>query len=619
MKSARRLRCWLPLTLAIGVYPAAGAPVRPKSGPVEILKASEIRPGMKGTAWTVFSGTEPEAVPVEIIGLWKNAYDQQDVILAKLGGPAERTNVAGGMSGSPVYVDGKLIGAIALRISIFSPDAICGITPIELMLEISEIDASRPPGSNAPDAGKLRAGLAEPADLTARAAGAGSSPKPSGHMPLVTPIETPLAFSGFHEAALREFSPWFEQMGLKAVQGGATAGLYSAKPAPGWQNALAPGEAVSAVLVSGDMSLSAMGTVTYNDGKRVLAFGHPFFNLGPVDMPMGKSEVLMTLASQFQPTKFGNATGIVGAFRQDRHSGIMGVLGQEAATVPVKIRVRSFTDNGGIRKEKDLRFHVFLQQRWTPQLMMITMFNSILGMNDYSDEATYRLSGQVELEGQPNLSISTMLATSEMPIPAPLMLAGYWADKFNRLFMNAVKTPPLRGVNATIDLLPQRRVATIEHAWLASSEVAAGQEVPVTVFLRRYRGERITRDFRVRIPAGWAPGEHRILLSDADTLNRMQSMAGLVNRFIDLPQMVSLLNQERANNKMYVSLVQSRPTLYTDDKTLPSLPASIANVLQTGRAASRPMVASNETATEQMAIPFELVINGSYALRLQVK
>ena len=150
-----------------------------------------------------------------------------------------------------------------------------------------------------------------------------------------------------------------------------------------------------------------------------------------------------------------------------------------------------------------------------------------------------------------------------------MLLAGWWGDKFNRLFRNAVKTPRLKSVNATVDLLPERRIATLENAWVPTTEVQAGTEVPVKVFLRPYRGERIEREFKVKIPAGMPKGEHRILLSDAETLNRMQSMAGMANRFIDLPETVSLLNQERTNNRLYVSLVQSRPTFYEDDKTLP--------------------------------------------------
>jgi hypothetical protein len=593
------MRYHLIVLVAFSTLAAAQAPQRPRAGKPEILKVSEIKPGMQGVAWTVLAGSEPEAVPVEIIGVWKNAWGpKQDVILAKLGGKALRTNVAGGMSGSPVYIDGKLVGAIALRLSVFSPDAVCGITPIELMLEIKDFDQTLPSDARAP-------GQAQPAATSSS--------------PVLTPIETPLSFAGFHESVLREFGPAFQQLGVVPVQGGATAALASSKPGPGAMNALLPGDAISAVLVSGDMSVSSLGSVTYNDGERVLAFGHSFFNLGPVEMPIARSEVLTTLASQFQPNKVANATEVVGALRQDRHSGILGVLGAEARMIPVTVKVRSFADNGALLKEKDLRFSVFVHQKWTPYLMMFTLFNSISGLNDFADEATYRLSGKVEMEGQMNLSLATMLAPSEMPVPAPMLLAGWWGDKFNRLFLNPVKIPRLRRVDAVIDLLPARRVATIENAWTPATEVEAGAEVPVKVFLRPYRGERIEKNIMLKLPAGLAKGEHRILLSDADTLNRMQSAASFANRFMDLKETVSLLNQERSNDKLYVSLVQARPTVYSDDKTMPSLPASVLNVMQSGRAGSRSFVTSPESTAEQMAIPFDLVVSGSQSLRIIVK
>ncbi len=600
----------------------AGTPasVRPRAGKPEIFKVADVKPGMKGVAWSVFTGSEPEQIPVEIIGVWKNAWGpKQDIILAKLGGKAQRTNVAGGMSGSPVYIDGKLAGAIALRLSVFSPDAICGITPIELMLEITEFDQSRPADARTPDRVQPRASLEVPGELLARAVAAGTGSGTPLHSALLTPIETPLSFSGFHPSVLNEFGPLFQQMGVVPVQGGATAALASPKPGPGAADALQPGDALSAVLVSGDMSVTSLGTVTYNDGKRVLGFGHSFFNLGPVEMPIAKSDVLTVLSSQFQPNKFANATEIVGALSQDRHSGILGVLGAEARMIPVSVKVRSFTETNAVRGEKNLRFNVFVHQKWTPYLMMFTLFNSISGLNEFADEATYRLSGKVELEGQPNLSLATMLAPGEIQIPAPMLLAGWWGDKFNRLFLNAVKLPRLKRVDATIDLLPERRIATIENAWTSVTEVQAGADVPVKVFLRPYRGERIERDITVRIPARLPKGDHRILLSDADTLNRMQSAAGAMNRYLDLKETVSLLNQERSNNKLYVSLVESRPTVYSDDKTMPSLPASVLNVMQSGRTGSRTFLTAPESAVEQMAIRFDLVISGAQSLRIVVK
>ena len=601
-------------TFAAATLPgyAGDAPLpRPVAGKVEIMRLGEIKPGMTGTAWTVFQGTEAEPVPVEIVGLLKNAWGPgQDVILAKLGGKAIRTNVAGGMSGSPVYVGGKLVGAVALRLSVFSPDAICGITPIELMLEINDFDHSRPEDARTPD----RVQAAVPGELLGQAVGAG------GASPMMVPIEAPLVFSGFTESTLREFGPMFQQLGIAVAQGGgAGTALHTNQPAAGWEHSLNPGETVAGVLVDGDMGVTGLGTVTYNDGKRVLAFGHSFFNLGPVDMPMSKGEVLMTLSSSYQPNKFANATGIVGSLRQDRHSGIMGVLGARSDMIPVTMKVRSLDAKEAVRGEKDFHFNIFVQQKWTPYLMMLTLYNSISGLNEFVDEATYRLTGKVELTGQRNVSLSTMQASGDMPMPAPMMLAGWFGEKLNRLYLNNVNPPDVTRVTVTVDLLPERRVAAIENAWVATPEVQAGDEVPVKVFLRPYRGEPLQREFKVKIPPGLAKGDHRILLSDAETVNRMQNIAGAMNRFIDLPGTVSLLNQERTNNKLYVSLVESSPTAYYDDKTLPSLPASVLNVLQAGRASNRSLFTSPETATEQMALPFDYVVSGSYSLRIHVK
>jgi hypothetical protein len=564
------------------------------------MHQSEVKPGMKGWAWTVFQGTEPEPVPIEIIGISKNMWGpKQDIILAKMLGKALRTNVARGMSGSPVYIGGKLVGAVSLGLSQFSPDAICGITPIELMLEINGQDQTRPSDAATPSSGQKAA---------------------AGPFDGLVPIDSPVVLSGMGPGVFQDFSPLFQQMGVRSVQGtGGTTGNISAKPVAGWEHSLNPGDSVATVLIDGDMGMSAFGTVTYNDGKKVLAFGHPLFNLGPVTMPLAKSEVVLTLASQFQPGKIANATGVVGALRQDRHSGIMGELGETAPMIPVTLKIRTLDGKDAVKGEKDFHFSVFVHQKWTPTLMMLTLYNSISNMNDFADEATYRLNGKVQMNGPQNISLTTMQATGDMPMPAPMALALWLGDKFNKLYLNNVNVPDVKSVVMTLDLVPERRVAAIESAWVANSEVQPGEEVPVKVSLRPYRGEPIQREVKVRIPEGIARGDHRIMLSDADTLNRMQNAAGFGNRFIDVPQTVSLINQERSNNRLYVSLVESSPTAYYDDKTLPSLPSSVLNVMQAGRSSNRSLVTSPETATEQMALPFDYVVSGSYTLRIRVK
>ena len=622
------MRTWLVAAAVIVIQGAAGLAsaaemTAPKAGKPDILPLSEVKPGMHATAWTVFSGMTAEPVPIEIIGVWKNAMGpRQHVIMAKMGGKAEHTGVAGGMSGSPVYVDGKLIGAVALRLSQFSPDAICGITPIESMLEIQDFDNSRPADARTPD--KLptqqAAALGEmPSELLSQLVAAGAQGVLPSRSPMMVPIETPLVFSGFTAETLATYEPLLRQMGITAVQGGSSATSLTAKPAPGWQTALNPGEAVSGILVSGDMSTTGMGTVTYNDGKRVLAFGHQFFGLGPVNMPIATSEILTVLSSTYQPNKVGNAGDVVGALHQDRHTGIMGELGAEAPVIPVHVRVRAHGENDAVVKEKDLNFSVFVHQKWTPFLMSATLSNSLQQMNLNADEMTYRMTADVTMDGADNLHVSTMLAPGEFPAPMPTVLAGWWGNKFNRLFMSNVAVPKLKSVNAVVDLLPARRSAIIDTVWTPTTEVEAGSDIPVKIFLRPYRGERIERSITVNIPAGMPKGEHRLMFSDSDTLDRGQESATQNNRTMDIPSTISLLNQERDNNRLYVSLIQSRASFYADDKVLPNLPASVMNVMVTERNSSRALVGTPDTTTVQQSIAFDYVVSGNYSLRIKVK
>jgi hypothetical protein len=298
----------------------------------------------------------------------------------------------------------------------------------------------------------------------------------------------------------------------------------------------------------------------------------------------------------------------------------MGVLGEEAPLIPVTVKVRSLDGGSEVRAEKDYHFNVFQQQDWTPQLMAMTLQNAIGGINETVEEATYRLSGTVHFgDGKSSLSLTTMASAGNAPGPLPELLGKWWGSKFDRLYLNAVKVPELKDATVTVDLLPERRVATIENAWTPNDTVRPGDEVPIKVFLRPYRGERIERDFTLKLPPGITKGEHRILLSDSDVANRTQVQATSTNHYLDVPQLVSLLNQERSNNKLYVSLIASNPTAYYEDKTLPSLPSSVLNVMQAGRTTTQTMITSPESASEQMSLPFDYVVNGSYTLHVTVK
>jgi hypothetical protein len=572
---------------------------------------------MQATMWTVVEGTEPQAIPVELIGIWKNAWGpKQDIILGRMGGIGERTGPAAGMSGSPVYVDGKLIGALSLQIGNFTREPICGITPIELMLEIDDLDRTRPADARGPGS-RAQALWLDPSGV--QWASGGGPPPGIGEGLTLRPIDTPISLSGFGFAAVEHFGPLFRQMGVSLAQGGAAGSLTSSRPAPGWEKALRPGDAVNQILVAGDMTMSALCTVSYNDGRRILACGHPVLNTGKVDMPIAKGEILMVLGSQLNPVKIGNATEVVGALRQDRHSAIAGELGAQAQMIPVELEIRQMGESGQPRSARTLRYEVFVDQKWTPVLMLLTVYNSITSSNEFSENTTYKVSGEIALEGGRRLPLSTLVAPMDIaPMPPQLQMASWWADKFNQLFQNPAEMPKLDRVRLTVDLVPERRIAAIESAYLADARVTAGSVVPVKVFLRPYRGPRIETELRLTLPAGLAKGEYRVLLSDGDTLNRLRASVARGERPASLEQTVSLLQQERRNNRLYLSLIERSPTAYVSDQAMPNLPASALNVLQSARAGGAPLSSQPESITEQASPEFDFVVSGSYVLRVQV-
>src|SRR6266480_7638338 len=297
---------------------------------VETIPVSQIHAGMHGVAYTVFEGTKPEAMQVEVLGVLKNANGPKgDVILVRLGGKkAEYTGVVAGMSGSPVYFDGKLAGALAFRIGEFSKEPIAGVTPIDEMLEINALDR-RPETAPASATGAVNA-----ASKTS-GPGLASFPAeaPQAYTNYLKPIETPLVFSGFSQDAIQRFAPQFAAAGIVPVAGaGSVSDIKQPEP-------LEPGSAVSAILVRGDMDIAATCTVTYMDAQHLLACGHPLMQFGTVDLPMTKAEVLATLPSPLNAFKIVNTTEEAGVFVQDRHTGIMGVFNKQPDMIPVTLTI----------------------------------------------------------------------------------------------------------------------------------------------------------------------------------------------------------------------------------------------------------------------------------------
>jgi hypothetical protein len=570
------------------------------------IAVSQIRAGMRGVAYTVFEGVKPEPMDVEVLGVLHNVNGPKgDIILVRLHGPkVEYTGVVAGMSGSPVYLDGKLAGALAFRIGEFSKEPIAGVTPIADMLEINALDkspaeetaASKPAVTNA--AGRTAA----PGD---RGVVAPTSAQDFANY--LTPIETPLVFNGFSEDAVHRFAPEFASAGIVPVMG---AGSVSSDKQP---EPLEPGSAVSAILVRGDMDIAATCTVTYVDPQRLLACGHPLLQFGSVDLPMNKASVLATLPSPLNAFKIVNTTEEAGVFVQDRHTGILGVFNKQPEMIPVMLAIHSAAG------AKEFHYEVLNNPRLSPIAIMATVFNALHGVNEYGEEITYRLNGSINVKGFPEVALKNMFVPAENGQPAAMAAAQSLGERFGRIYDNPYNAPAVSSVKLDFDLVRERRWARLESARTDVTEARPGDEIVVETVLAPYRGERVVRQIPVKIPTSAGKGTLRILVSDGETLDRVSRVNPAFGRKLDLASTIALLNKEHANNRLYVSLLEADPEARVADKVMPTLPLSVMNVMD-GMRGNQEMIVSGESNVDETATPpLDYVVSGAQLLTVTVK
>ena len=571
------------------------------SKPVDTIPVNQIYAGMHGVAYTVFEGTKPEAMQVEVLGVLKNANGPKgDIILVRLGGAkAEYTGVVAGMSGSPVYLDGKLAGAVAFRIGEFSKEPIAGVTPIDEMLEISALDRTPAPGPI-----EVKAA----ASISSKTASPGIAGLPENDFSnYLKPIETPLVFNGFSEDTVQHFASKFASAGIVPVMGmGSVSDTKQPEP-------MEPGSAVSAILVRGDMDIAATCTVTYMDAEHLLACGHPLMQFGMIDMPMTKAQVLATLPSPLNAFKIVNATEPVGAFVQDRHNGILGEFGKKPEMIPVTLTIR------GESSDKQIHYEVLNNARLSPVAMMATVFNALHGVNEYGEETTYRMKGKISVDGYPDVSLQDMFAATDGSQPGAMLAATSLGERFSRIYDNPYSMPDIRGVQLDFDIVHERRWARLESARTDITEARPGDDIVIEALLRPYRGEAILQHIPIRIPTSASKGPLRILVSDGDSLDHLRHGSSVMAHKLDLASTIAFLNKEHVNNRVYVSLLEANPEAMIADKIMPSLPPSIMNVMD-GMRGTQDMVVSNESSVnETAAASLDYVITGAQVLTINIK
>src|SRR5271157_2898939 len=392
----------LALPLFTGLLPAQSTPVAagppPSSG--GFFPLSQVRSGMTATAWTVFTGSKPEPMEVDILGVLRGVRGPgHDMILVQLhGAKPEYTGVVAGMSGSPVYIGNRLLGSLSFRIGEFSKDPIAGITPIEQMLEVRDLPIDAAQTASAALTGSASR---NPFSFSSSSASADSSQSAGGlsYQAPIQAMETPLVMSGFRPEAIRLWQQQMAGTGLEMVAAGGMGSSSESGAGPSVEPSAAalatvvPGSAVSAQLVRGDLEIAATCTVTYIDPKQLLACGHPILQAGPVSLPMTTTEVVATLASPLNAFKIINTGEPIGAFTEDRDSAIRGVLGQKARMIPVHIAVHS---PGGERK---LNIEILDLPSLTWQALLVSLYEALLESNQSSSDTSYHLTGSIDLDG----------------------------------------------------------------------------------------------------------------------------------------------------------------------------------------------------------------------------
>src|SRR3984885_2151604 len=572
-------------------------------GRIETIPIEQIHAGMRGVAYTVFQGTKPEAMDVEVLGVLQNANGPKgDVILIRLGGTkAEYTGVVAGMSGSPVYLNGKLAGALAFRIGEFSKEPIAGVTPIAEMLEISALD--RNPASAPIEA----TSAARSPSKTASPGVANSASEQAGFTNYLKPIETPLVFNGFSEDTVQRFASQFSAAGIVPVMGAGSAS-NAKQPEP-----MEPGSAVSAILVRGDMNIAATCTVTYMDAQHLLACGHPLMQFVAFHLPMTKATVLATLPSPLNAFKIVNTTETVGSFVQDRHNGILGEFGKTPEMIPVMLTIP------GESADKQFHYEILNNAHLSPVAMMATVFNALHGVNEYGEETTYRMNGSISVDGYPAVTMQDMFAAVDGGQPGAMLAAAALGERFSRIFDNPYSMPAIHGVQLDYDIVRERRWARLESARTDITEARPGDDITIEAMLRPYRGEGVVQHIPIHIPPSTSKGQLRILVSDGDTLDHFSRGSSLLGRRLDLASTIAALNKEHVNNRVYVSLLEADPQAMIADKVMPTLPLSIMNVMD-GMRGTQDMVVSNESSVNEAATsPLDYVVAGAQVLTITIK
>lgn len=579
------------------------------------MPLSEIKAGMKGTSKTVFRGTAPEKFDVEILGVVPGMIGpQQDMIICRIsGGEADRTAVFAGMSGSPVHIDGKLVGAIAFAFP-FAKEPICGITPIEQTLGIFKGDDARtevqprsfalaelqakdireilPNGTVAE--GVVNAGIGQGSPLAGIAGQRFRS------------ISIPVSYAGVSERVLDMLSTDLAAFGLLPVATpGGSARMDGLKKAS--SDTLVGGSSVSFLLARGDFSMSASGTVTLRDGDNIYAFGHPFLSLGAVEMPMAESSVVTVVPNISNSFKLAVPGETFGAMTQDRATGVMGVLGKEARMIPVTV---DFANSRG--RTQTFRFETVRDEFLSPLLVNVGIINFAFANERNIGDVTVEMKGEIRLKGQQPIVIekrftgptATQLASLAVAVPLNVILR----SRFEGLEIEDIR---FRMTSAD-----GSRFASLERISTDRSEVRPGETFEVRAFVRGDGGRMFEQRMPVTVPVDAQAGVWNITVGDGGAIQQGSAVQQFTPR--TLSELVSILNRAKKEDRLYVQVARQAPGAVTGSSEMPNLPPSVLATLNSGRAPGTFKPTTQQVIFEQEMNRSQFVVIGKQSIDVRV-
>jgi SpoIVB peptidase S55 len=545
----------------------------------DIFPLKDVRAGQHGVGRTVFSGTRVEEFQVEVLGVLENLGPRQSIILARLsGGPLASTGVMQGMSGSPVYIDGKLVGAVALSFPL-SKEAIAGIRPIEDMLR-----GSQP----APTIAK-----AEPRRRPFVAGGNA-----------LEEIATPVSFTGFSAAALEHFAPQLRQMGLDPRQGVSGGGAIPA--GLGDPRKLQPGSMISVQLISGDMTVGAEGTITAIDGDRVYAFGHRFLDEGSTDLPFASAEVLALLPNVSSSFKISAAREWMGSITSDRETAVSGLTGRQASLIPVQIRVGQTT----------YRMQLVQDRVMTPLLMQMALFSAIDSTERSVGAQAYSVRGQLDFDGgsvrvddvySGDVGVAVIASAGIGSPIAYALQSGFDALKLKNVSLDV----------APVERRSQQQVVDL----MAARTVHPGDSLELTVVMEGQNGLDTSRRVQYRVPMGTPAGVLNFTIADATSTNVIEFQSAVATPQRSPRQVLSLLNGLRSNTKAYIRVWRAEPSFTVDGRDIPDPPPSLAMLLTRGQTGSTNLVNTRGAKIAELEVPGApgFVVTGTKTIQVEVK